>query len=129
MIAKDPKVPPVNNTGKIKINTVAVIRIPAVLITPARSKICKVKTINLRVGRLMAVIPENLDFLFDIMARGTALDGAKITIRKVPIRARCEACGADFEISEVYFLCPKCHSPKVDVLSGRELVIEDVEVM
>ena len=89
----------------------------------------KVKTINLRVGRLMAVIPENLDFLFDIMARGTALDGAKITIRKVPIRARCEACGADFEISEVYFLCPKCHSPKVDVLSGRELVIEDVEVM
>ncbi len=88
----------------------------------------KVKTIHLRVGRLMAVIPENLDFLFGIMARGTSLEGAVIEIEPVPIRATCNACGDEFEISEVYFLCPSCQSRDLDVRSGRELVIEDVEV-
>jgi len=88
----------------------------------------KVRCINLRVGKLMAVIPENLDFLFDIMSRDTMLEGATINIHSVPIHARCRACESDFDVEEVRFLCAECGSPDLEILSGRELMIEDVEV-
>jgi hydrogenase nickel incorporation protein HypA/HybF len=88
----------------------------------------RVRVIHLRVGRLMAVVPENLHFLFDIMAKGTPLEGARIEIENIPVHAACGVCGADFEISDVYFLCPVCNSGEIRILTGKELAIEDVEV-
>ena len=88
----------------------------------------EVKSVNLRVGRLTAVIPENLRFLFTVLAEGSALEGAELQIECVPIRCRCRPCGSEFEVSEVYFSCPQCHSPEVDIMTGRELMIEAVEV-
>ncbi len=88
----------------------------------------RVSSINLRVGRLTAVIPDNLRFLFEVLARGSALEGAHLDIEMVPVRARCRRCGARFAVQDLHFSCSRCASSDVQVLSGRELLIQSVEV-
>jgi hydrogenase nickel incorporation protein HypA/HybF len=87
-----------------------------------------IRSVFLSVGRLTSVVPDNLTFLFKVLSRGTALDGALLDIERIPIRAMCKACGERFEIEDVYFFCKECGSPELDVLSGRELLIKSVEV-
>lgn len=88
----------------------------------------RVRSVNLLVGRLTAVVPANLQFLFDALARDSALEGARLDIELVPIRACCTSCEEYFEIEDVYFSCRQCGSPDVQVLGGTELLIESVEV-
>jgi hydrogenase nickel incorporation protein HypA/HybF len=88
----------------------------------------RIRGVYLAVGRLTAVFPDNLRFLFQVLAKGSALEGARLDIEQVPILARCMSCGTHFEIEDVYFSCTGCGSPDVDVLRGSELQIESVEV-
>jgi hydrogenase nickel incorporation protein HypA/HybF len=88
----------------------------------------RVSSINLRVGRLTAVTPDNLRFLFEVLARGSALEGAHLDIEIVPVRARCRRCEARFAVQDLHFACTRCGSSDVEVLNGRELLIGSVEV-
>jgi hydrogenase nickel incorporation protein HypA/HybF len=82
----------------------------------------------IRVGRLTAVIPDNLCFLYGVMVEETELAGSSLEIEMIPISGRCRACGEQFEIDEPSFLCRHCRSPEVEILSGRELEIAALEV-
>src|SRR6478735_3894405 len=52
-----------------------------------------VKRVTLEVGKLTCVMPDALRFCFDLVAAGTALDGAKLDIREIEGRARCATWG------------------------------------
>lgn len=88
----------------------------------------KVRAVRLRVGRMSSVVPESLKFGFEVLSRGTALEGARLEIEEVPVRARCRACGEGLEIDEPCFLCGKCGSPDLEVLGGTELLIDSLDV-
>jgi len=88
----------------------------------------RVCCVYLMVGRLTAVVPDNLQFMFGVLARDSVLNDARLEIELVPVRARCRTCRAEFEIEDIYFLCAACGSANLDILSGRELLIESVEV-
>jgi len=87
-----------------------------------------VTRVSLRVGRLRQAIPGTLDFYFDIVARGTPCEGARLEHTVVPAWLRCEACAHEWEIDEPRFGCPACASTQVRVLSGEELEVESIEV-
>lgn len=87
-----------------------------------------VTRVSLRVGRLRQVIPGTLDFYFDIVARGTPCEGARLEQTLVPARLRCEACAHEWELDEPRFVCPDCASTAVEVLTGEELEVESIEV-
>ena len=84
--------------------------------------------VHLKVGRLNAVIPDQLAFAWEVLTHETAWEGARLEIHDVPVRARCNACGAEDEMAEIGFLCARCGSTDVDVRSGRELLIDSLEV-
>ena len=88
----------------------------------------KVRSICLRVGQMTAVVPDNLRFLFGVLAEGSAVEGAQLEIEEVQTRGRCLTCGAEFDIQDICFLCNKCGSSDVNIVSGRELMIVAVEV-
>ena len=87
-----------------------------------------VKRVNLQVGRLSAVVPESLVFCFEIVARGTPLEGAELAIEEVPVVACCNDCGARWTVKEAAFCCEECGSGSLHLLSGRELLITSIEV-
>jgi len=78
---------------------------------------------------LAAVVPESLRFCFDVVVKDTLLAGAQLVIEEVPVVARCKDCNAQWTIDAPVFICKTCQSGSLEILSGRELDIESIEVV
>ena len=88
----------------------------------------QVETVNLKIGKLAAVVPDSLRFCFDVAVQDTALEGAKLVIEELPVVAKCRDCGTQWTISGPAFKCENCDSGSLEILSGRELDIESIEI-
>lgn len=100
----------------------------AVNAIPPGVKDPRVARVNLRIGKLSAVVPESLRFCFEIATQDTPLAGAEMVIEELPVVVRCQSCGHEWTITSPKFECPKCQNGKVDILSGRELDIASIEL-
>lgn len=87
----------------------------------------KVERVTLVIGRLSAVMPESVRFCFDICAQGTVLEGARLEIEQPEGRGRCRGCGAEVVLDVLGGRCT-CGSPDLEVVSGHELKIREMEV-
>jgi len=87
----------------------------------------KVKRVTLEIGQLAAIMPDAIRFCFDVVAQGSALDGAALDIIEIPGRARCQDCGAEVALAEVYGHCG-CGSRRLERLAGQELNIKSMEL-
>ena len=88
----------------------------------------RVEKINLKIGKLAAVVPESLRFCFDVAIKDTPLDGAQLAIEELPVVAKCNDCHEQWTISTPAFRCENCDSGSLEILSGRELDIESIEI-
>lgn len=87
----------------------------------------KVERVTLVVGRLSAVLPESIRFCFDICAKGTLLEGARLEIEQPEGRGRCRRCGRERVLELLGGRCD-CGSPDLEVVAGQELKIREMEV-
>lgn len=87
----------------------------------------KVKRVTLEVGKLAGVMSDALHFSFDLVAEGTALEGALLEIHETEARARCAACGNVFVQNTLYTPCP-CGSRDFEPISGEELLVKEYEL-
>ncbi len=87
----------------------------------------RVTSVEVRVGALRQVVPGSLAFNFEILARGTACEGAALEQRLEAARLRC-ACGAEWELEELSFQCPRCCGSDTQVTGGEQLWVESIEV-
>ena len=88
----------------------------------------RVLSIDIVVGDLAQVVDEAMDFAFEALSEGTLSEGAELNIQHVPPRSRCTDCGAEFEHGVYTRRCPECDSPFTELLSGREMYIDHIEV-
>ena len=87
----------------------------------------RVAVVRLRVGRLMAVVPDALQFSFELACAGTPLEGASLEIEELAGRGHCRTCELDFTLEDSFLLC-ECGSADVELVAGRELSVASVEV-
>ena len=87
----------------------------------------RVHSVRLRVGALCGVVPDSMQFCFELATGGTVADGARLDLDVEPGCARCRSCGEEFVLGDLILLCP-CGSADVEVLAGRDLRIASVEV-
>jgi hydrogenase nickel incorporation protein HypA/HybF len=104
-----------------------IVEIPTASIPPYAGAV-RVEKINLKIGKLAAVVPESLRFCFDIAVKDTPLDGARLAIEEMPVVARCNDCQTQWIINSPAFKCENCDSGSLEILSGRELDIESIEI-
>jgi hydrogenase nickel incorporation protein HypA/HybF len=88
----------------------------------------RVTAVTVRMGALRQVVPDSLRFYFEIVARDSECEGARLELIEVPARLRCSACGYGWEPSFPSFRCERCGSADTEVLSGQELEVEFIEV-
>jgi len=88
----------------------------------------RIEKVNLKIGKLAAVVPDSLRFCFEIAVKDTPLDGAVLAIEELPVVARCRDCNHQWTIGSPAFTCPNCGSGALEIISGRELDIESIEV-
>jgi hydrogenase nickel incorporation protein HypA/HybF len=87
----------------------------------------KVTRVRIVIGKLSGVVPDALSFCFDVCAAGTPLEGAVLELEEASARVHCRTCDAESLLDDAIPLC-RCGSADVEVLSGRELKIREVEV-
>jgi hydrogenase nickel incorporation protein HypA/HybF len=92
-----------------------------------QNKVSRITRVNLRIGRLRAVEPQQLRACFEIFAAGTPAAGAELAIEEIAVRGRCKACGREFDVPRYRFECPTCGGNDISVLAGRELYIHSFE--
>lgn len=88
----------------------------------------QIHRVKMRVGALSGVVPDSLEFAFDIVTQQTIAEGAKLEIEFVPALCRCTACGSEFEPKDFFYECPNCKSLAVELKQGKELELSYLEV-
>ena len=91
----------------------------------------RVLKVSLSVGELTEAIEDALRFAFEALSeqREFALcAGAELDITMVCPRSRCLECGAEYDHDRFHMLCPECGSFATELIAGRELQIDSIEV-
>ena len=88
----------------------------------------QVVAVELRIGHLRQVVPDSLEFAWQLVTTGTALDGAELRTDYVAASAHCRACKGDTELKGFPACCGACGSPDVDISGGDELLVEALEL-
>ncbi len=87
-----------------------------------------VQRVQVRVGALQRVVPDSLEFGFRLVAEGTPAATAVLEIVEVPARVRCRECGEESAVDGALLLCAACSSSQLEVLSGDEVLVDEVEL-
>ena len=87
-----------------------------------------VQAIQLQIGRLSGIEIQSIRFCFDLCARGTELEGARLEIDEVPGRGACEECGEVLPLEQLVLRCPCEKRAPLKIIAGEELLIKWMEV-
>lgn len=92
--------------------------------------------VHVQVGEFVFASRESLATAFEILTRGTPLEGTRLELEEVPGRAKCEACGFEGSAADVgpgdsdppaLFLCPRCSSPLL-VTAGSGVALTEIKL-
>jgi len=93
-----------------------------------KAKAKKVGGINLTIGEMSGCVGECVQFYFDFLSKGTITEGAVLSFTTVPTTARCRDCDKRFQLREFDWSCPYCGNRNMEIVAGRELYVESIEV-
>lgn len=91
----------------------------------------EILSIRLAIGEMRNLEEEWIQRYFDYISKGTIAEKAHIKVRKIPVAFLCKECGKQFTANlheDKKLLCSHCGSFKYDLLTGRELLVEQLEV-
>jgi hydrogenase nickel incorporation protein HypA/HybF len=86
--------------------------------------------VNLEIGALSDLQNEWIQRYFDHLSEGTIIEGAKLNITRVPAVFRCNKCLQLFNLMSLLvdeLSCQYCRSKNVNLISGKEYTIKDME--
>jgi len=123
----------------------------AVLEVASKHGAKRVLEVTIEVGELTLLNPEQLSLAFKVLSEGTMVEGAKLEVKVVKARARCNRCNEEWDVglsdlaptidhltfltcpacdSKKFFkrVCPKCGGADFDFVAGKELVIKSIKI-
>lgn len=89
----------------------------------------KVLKVTLSVGEMTEAIEDCLTFAYEALTEeNTLFSGSELEIHMVKPRSRCLDCGLEFDHDRFHVTCPQCGSPVTQLIAGRDLRIDSIEV-
>ena len=88
-----------------------------------------VGNIRLRVGQFAGIVPDSLKFCFSVISSDAGMANAALHIEHPPLAASCRDCGNESAVKNYVFLCPACGGGNLEIVSGKELEIIDIEIL
>jgi hydrogenase nickel incorporation protein HypA/HybF len=80
------------------------------------------------IGQLASIVDDSVQFYWDILAKDSLAEGARLHFRRVPAEFLCLDCGNLYAPGEEILACPKCQSVRVKVAAGDEFRLESIDV-
>ncbi len=97
----------------------------------ARNGGTQILKIHLVIGEMRNLEEDWIQRYFDYIAKGTPAQGAVINVAKTPVVFACKTCGRSFSTDlhvDQKLVCIHCGSFEYDLVTGRELIVEKIEV-
>lgn len=98
----------------------------------------RVTAVNVEVGEFTFLIPEQLEFNFEIASKNTLVEGAELNITHIKGQLKCSDCGYEGENQQASALppqiavfapmkCPNCDSSSTTIIGGKDFIIANIE--
>ncbi len=89
----------------------------------------KLLGVKLSIGEMTEAIEDALVFAFEALTENDPFtQGAELEINMIRPRSICLECSAEFEHDRFDRFCPECDSFATELIAGRELQIDSIEV-
>lgn len=89
----------------------------------------RIDEIHLVIGDLSSMVDDSVQFYFDILAEGTAAEGARLVFRREAAVLTCSACDLETDVqAPLPPACPRCGDLRVRVKGGQEFRVDSIEV-
>ena len=100
--------------------------------------VTKVNSITVTIGDMTNLGEEQMKFAYEIVTRGTILEGSEFIVEHEPIELECKQCNyrgpakvlrdPDFDTHSIPILaCPACGGP-VNVIKGQSCVVRYMDI-
>jgi hydrogenase nickel incorporation protein HypA/HybF len=88
-----------------------------------------VSAVTIQVGALTGLVPEALQFAWDMSTDNSRLQGSKLNIEWIDAAGYCPECQSERTITNLQsFRCPVCRTPIAQIVGGNEMEILTMEV-
>ena len=94
----------------------------------AQEKGRDVSRVVLSVGSLSGIDTAALAFAMPVVAADRGWEAVDWDIRPVRAAVRCATCGGESEPEDIFPVCRLCESTDVEIIRGRELLIDSVDI-
>ena len=95
----------------------------------ARSKkFTRVNVVRLEIGQLACVEQSSLMFCFDAVIRDSVAEGARLEIVAIVGKGWCMQCATSVNVATWPGSCPICGSFQLQIVSGDEMRVKELEV-
>lgn len=84
--------------------------------------------VRLQVGKLVALEKSQFESSFQLLSKNTLAENARLEIVEVAGEGYCPHCQSKVQVTSLYSTCPQCKEWGVDIIQGRELKINSLEV-
>jgi hydrogenase nickel incorporation protein HypA/HybF len=88
----------------------------------------RITDIHLVMGELSTNVDESVQFYWDIIAKGTLAEGARLHFRRIPAELQCISCGTKYGLDGGELVCPNCGSAGSRILAGEEFSLEAIDI-
>ena len=89
----------------------------------------RVDAVRVRVGQLRQVVPDTLEYCWQVVVAESPLAGCRLLVERIPARLACERCGAEHEMGTEFRFACDCGSTAVTVVAGEEFSVASVDVV
>ncbi|QQS50180.1 MAG: hydrogenase maturation nickel metallochaperone HypA [Bacteroidota bacterium] len=87
----------------------------------------KVTCIELEIGELAGVEESALLIALESLTLHSMSKGAQIITKNTKGKAICSNCNFEYELQDLFTLCPKCSGFRKQIISGKEFNILSIE--
>ena len=89
----------------------------------------QVMAVSIQVGTLTNIVPEALQFSWDLAVEDSLLRGSSLDIQIVDAMGYCPQCRLERTLTNLQSIrCPVCHTPITQITGGNDLEILTVEI-
>lgn len=89
----------------------------------------EIKMIVMKIGELSGVIPQALEFAFEVVRENSIASNATLKIETIPVCCYCESCQKKFYPGGYIFECPNCNQLSNNILEGKEIELSSLEII
>lgn len=88
----------------------------------------RITDLHIVIGELASMVDDSIQFYWDIIAKDTIAEQAKLHFHRVSAQLQCTACGEKYRPTDRELACPTCNGVNTRIIAGEEFRLESMDV-